>query len=80
MGEIDLVMEDEATLVFVEVRFRKNNAFGSAAETITAAKQNKVRLAAQHYLLNRNIGESRPMRFDIVGIDDREIQWLQNAF
>lgn len=80
MGEIDLIMEDGSTLVFVEVRFRKNSAFGSAVESVTPAKQKKVRNSAQHYLLTQKIGESRPTRFDIVGIDNNDIVWLQNAF
>lgn len=86
LGEIDLIMEHGEALVFVEVRFRKNRAFGSAAETVTPAKQTKVRAAARHYLMSKGIGESRPMRFDIVAIDgapnrgEDTTQWLQNAF
>lgn len=90
-GEIDLIMEDQATLVFVEVRFRQSAHYGSAAETVTAAKQRKLVLAAQHYLASRQTGHSRPLRFDVVGIMPTpqtlsevecsyEYTWIPNAF
>jgi len=80
LGEIDLIMQDENHLVFVEVRFRKNSAFGSALESVTVAKQHKVILATQHYLAQHNIGESKPSRFDVVGISPDNIEWIKNAF
>src|SRR4029077_11678170 len=49
-GEIDLIARDGATLVFFEVRLRRNRAFGNAAESITAAKRRRLRFAARHYL------------------------------
>lgn len=79
-GEIDIIAEDGDTLVFVEVRFRKNNHFGSALESVTAAKQKKIRLTAQQYLAKHKIGETRPTRFDVVGITAADIQWIQHAF
>ena len=42
-GEIDIVMRDGDTFVFVEVKYRKNNHFGSAIESVSLAKQNKIR-------------------------------------
>ncbi|MCW9022255.1 MAG: YraN family protein, partial [Sedimenticola sp.] len=50
MGEIDIIMKDQDSLVFVEVRYRKQNAFGSAAESVTTTKQKKIIRAAYHYL------------------------------
>jgi uncharacterized protein (TIGR00252 family) len=49
-GKIDLIARDGATLVFAEVRLRRNRGFGTAAESITAAKRRRSRLAAKHYL------------------------------
>src|SRR5258706_2374258 len=50
LGEIDLIMQDGAALVFVEVRMRKNGGFGGAAASIGRAKQRRIIAAAQHYL------------------------------
>ena len=49
-GEIDLIMRDTSTLVFIQVRLRSNKKFGSAAASITPQKQQKLILTAQHYL------------------------------
>lgn len=76
-GEIDLVCRDGATLVFVEVRLRTNRGYGGAAESITAAKQRRVVLAARHYLA----GKPQPVcRFDAVLLDGANIDWIRNAF
>ncbi len=82
-GELDLVLEDGATLVFVEVRYRESTAFGTPAETIGTQKQRRVRAAAEHYLLSRG-GFTRPARFDIVALsgplERTQIEWLRDAF
>jgi putative endonuclease len=76
-GEIDLVCCDGATLVFVEVRLRTHRGFGGAAESITAAKQRRIALAARHYLA----GKAMPAcRFDAVLLDGETIDWIRNAF
>jgi putative endonuclease len=78
-GEIDLVCRDGRTLVFVEVRSRKNAAFGGAAASITPAKQRRIALAARHYLAaagKRGID----CRFDCVLLDGGNIEWIKNAF
>lgn len=79
-GEIDLVMRDGKTLVFVEVRMRSSAQFGGAAASVTRAKQNKIMLTAQHFLQQH--GESA-CRFDVVLVHQRgqqEVEWIQNAF
>ncbi len=76
-GEIDLVCRDGTTLVFVEVRLRTSRDFGGAAESITAAKQRRIALAARHYLA----GKPWPAcRFDAVLLDGAHIEWIRNAF
>jgi putative endonuclease len=50
MGEIDLIMEDADTIVFIEVRYRKSELFGGAMASVTPKKQQRVIKAAQHYL------------------------------
>ncbi len=83
-GEIDLIMKDGKTLVFVEVRLRTNNKFGSAAASITLQKQQKIILTAQTYLqeFSRQHGDC-PCRFDAILMDKadaKHIEWLRNAF
>lgn len=78
-GEIDLVMTDGDTLVFVEVRYRKSARFGSAAETVDARKRQRLVKAARHYL-QRN-PTMLPCRFDVVAIDGPDhINWIPHAF
>lgn len=84
LGEIDLVMRHGDTLVFVEVRQRKNTHYGSPLETVSVTKQRKLRRAAEHFLLSRKIPARLGLRFDVVGIvgmdSSARIDWVQNAF
>lgn len=79
-GEIDLVMREGRTLVFVEVRARRSPAFGGAAASITTAKQRRVQAAARHYLAG--LARLPACRFDAVLIDGEpgELRWLRGAF
>jgi putative endonuclease len=79
-GEIDLIMMDAKTLVFIEVRLRSNQQFGSAGASITAQKKQKLILTAQHYLQTH--GENQ-CRFDAIlmhSVDVESIEWVRNAF
>lgn len=67
-GELDLIAEDGAELVFVEVKTRRGAASGAPEEAITSAKQRRLRAAAQTYLAGR-ADEQHPYRFDIVAVD-----------
>ncbi|CAH9019337.1 YraN family protein [Candidatus Nitrosacidococcus sp. I8] len=83
-GEIDLIMEDRDSLIFVEVRYRTHDSFGSALESITTTKQHKIIATAQHYLQQMKIID-KPCRFDAIGITPKQetnsrIIWLVNAF
>lgn len=80
-GEIDLVMRDGATLVFVEVRLRTRADFGGAAASIDSAKQGKLVRTAQHYLAT--LRQMPPCRFDALllhSADGANIEWVKNAF
>ena len=81
MGEIDLIMRDEKDLVFVEVRYRRCDDYGSAAESISAAKQTRIITAATHYL--QRLPAEPPCRFDVVAIGGKasyRIEWIKDAF
>lgn len=80
-GEIDLILQDGDSLVFVEVRYRNGNAHGSALESITARKQACIRLAAQHFLLHNPYRADQPCRFDAVAVDAKgNVDWVRDAF
>ena len=67
-GEIDIVARDGETTVFVEVKARTTDEFGSAAEAVTLWKQRRLVRMARDYL-GRNGLTNRPSRFDVVAID-----------
>jgi putative endonuclease len=78
-GEIDLIMrEPSGTLVFVEVRSRASADRGGASASVTTRKQQRIVLAARHYLLR--LRELPPCRFDVVAIEAGRLQWLKAAF
>ncbi len=77
-GEIDLIMQDGETLVFVEVRKRGNANHGGALASVSLAKQKRIVFAARYYLLK--LRETPPCRFDVIAVEGDELQWLQAAF
>jgi putative endonuclease len=79
LGEIDLIMRDKNSLVFVEVRCRKNNFFGGGLDSITTIKQTKLSRAASFYLQHNGLTEA-PCRFDAIAITANNIEWIKNAF
>jgi putative endonuclease len=83
-GELDLVMRDGDTVVFVEVRYRKSASHGDAVASVTPAKQARLILAAQHWLASNPRHAQRDCRFDVVSydgpLDAIQQQWLRGAF
>ncbi|EKN3739112.1 YraN family protein [Yersinia enterocolitica] len=80
-GEIDLIMRDGDTWVFVEVRFRRNALFGGAAASVTYSKQQRLLRAATIWLAQRNACFATTLcRFDVFAITGSELEWLPNAF
>ena len=81
-GEIDLILQDSGSLVFVEVRYRQQAKFGSAAESVDRRKQAKLVACAQHFLQTHPHTNQLACRFDVVAIDgqDGTINWIRNAF
>ena len=68
-GEVDLVALQDSTYVFVEVRTRHGNAFGTAEESITPQKAKRLTLTAQHYLEHHNLDSSDiEWRIDLVAV------------
>ncbi|MFN2289104.1 MAG: YraN family protein [Chromatocurvus sp.] len=86
VGEIDLVMTQGDTLIFVEVRVRTNPRFASAAASVDRRKQQRLSRAAAHYLQRHCRGREPVCRFDVVvwepAADSGKLhpRWLTNAF
>lgn len=82
-GEIDLICEQQNSIVFVEVRYRKNQQFGGAVASITTSKINKIRKTAEFYL-QKNKLHDRACRFDVLclsgDLKNPNYNWLKNAF
>lgn len=76
-GEIDLIMQEQATLVFVEVRKRATGKFGGAAASVTPAKQARLVIAAQTFMQRCRITPA--CRFDVVAIEGNKLDWLINV-
>lgn len=83
-GEIDLIMREGDTLVFVEVRLRSNRRFSSPGESITYAKQQKITRAARAWLQQQDPGGQLACRFDVVALTSLDHtaapEWIKNAF
>lgn len=81
-GEIDLVMRDGRSLVFVEVRYRSSQRFGGALESVNGIKQQRLVHAGGHYLAATR--SDVPVRFDVIGMapgqDGFAISWVKDAF
>ncbi|CDL79203.1 YraN family protein [Xenorhabdus cabanillasii] len=80
-GEIDLIMRDKQTWVFVEVRFRQNAQYGDAVTTITRSKRRKILRTASFWLYQRDeCFETAACRFDVCAITGQKFVWLKDAF
>ena len=83
-GEIDLIFlqKNPRTIVFVEVKYRKNNNYGEAIEMVSKRKQEKIIKSSQIYLIKNRWRDN--VRYDIIGITGnnfvKNIDWIENAF
>lgn len=96
LGEIDLIMQDQDMLVFIEVRYRKQHQFGHSLETVDIHKQTKLIKTAEHYLQSNLELAETPCRFDVLSITSEkslplhkfntshlysaQVEWIKNAF
>ena len=78
-GEIDLIMKDGATLVFVEVRYRSNPRYGGAAASVDRKKIRKIIKTGLSYLQHKKLDTA--CRFDVIAINGNgDINWIKRAF
>ena len=82
-GEIDIVAEEGETLVFVEVKSRRSDAYGDPQLAVGPQKQKKISRISVHYLADRHL-RHRPARFDVVAVKllpaGHRIELIRNAF
>ncbi len=79
-GEIDLIGYHNGYLVFVEVKYRTGTEKGYALEAVDRRKQQKICRVADYYRYLHGLGDGVGVRYDVVGIQGGDIQWIQNAF
>lgn len=83
-GELDLIMREDDTLVFVEVRYRRDPSFGGGVASVGPAKREKLMRAAQGFLQAHPKFASMPCRFDVVAFDgdasSPQRDWQRAAF
>lgn len=78
-AEVDLILRDrDGTLVFVEVRSRRDDRHGGALASVDGAKQRRIVRAARHYLMR--LQSLPPCRFDVVAVQGDTVEWVRGAF
>ena len=79
-GEIDIIARDGEYLVFVEVKYRRDEKQGNPAEAVDLRKQQHIRHAAEYYLYKNRVSDAMPCRFDVVAILGDRITLIRDAF
>ncbi len=83
-GEIDLIMQQQQMLIFVEVRYRQTQIFMHVLESIDSKKQKHLITAATHFLQHTLTLQNLACRFDVISLTGKteplQIQWIKNAF
>ena len=87
IGEVDLIMQDAESLVFIEVKKRSYDDYGNVLEMVNKQKQSRIICTAKRYLLEKEKYDKVYCRFDVIGISPDEenphfqrIEWIKNAF
>ena len=83
-GEIDLIGIEKNILIFIEVRYRKNEDYLSVIETIDQTKCKKIITTSKYYLNDYKKYQSYICRYDVITItgeiNEPVIEWIKNAF
>lgn len=80
-GEIDVIVTDESTLIFVEVKARFSTDYGYPSEAVTYHKRNTINQVASQYIKRFRLFDV-PVRFDVIEVylDSRTVNHIENAF
>lgn len=79
-GEIDLIGEHEGVLLFIEVKYRTSSRCGDPAEAVHVQKQRSICRTALYYLHQTGQDPERPIRFDVISMTEKSLQWIRDAF
>ncbi len=83
-GEIDLIMQDQTEIVFIEVRYREQPHFGDGAESVTTKKQRRLIYSAYTFLAMQYEQSDPPCRFDVISVTGKleklKMSWIPAAF
>ena len=79
-GEIDIIARHKGVIIFLEVKFRTTNIYGSPLEAVDWRKQNQIRRVAQFYLMCHGLSEWTSCRFDVIAFEGDEMTHIENAF
>lgn len=79
-GEIDIIGLDKSTVAFIEVKYRRNEAYGHPSEAVTYSKQKTICRLAMMYIKIKKLPLNGSFRFDVISILGDEITWYKNAF
>jgi len=88
VGELDIIAEDDHSLVFVEVKYRSNASYGTAAEMVNTQKQARLQKAALKWMQENDPKMQKACRFDVIAITNKvnsdknydDLEWIKNAF
>ena len=80
IGEIDLIAKEGETLVFVEVKYRRDDKMGNPKESVNRKKQKKISMTASYYLMRECGRMDIPCRFDVAAVLGEQIEVVKNAF
>lgn len=79
-GEIDVVAKKDGYIVFVEVKYRSSDRFGTPMAAVDFKKQRRISNTASYYLYSHHWPTNTPCRFDVAAASDQSIQIIENAF
>ena len=80
IGEIDIIARKDGYIIFVEVKYRKNQTKGEPWEAVNNKKQQRIKNAAKYFLMLHHYQENTPCRFDVVTILGDQLYLYENAF
>lgn len=77
-GEIDIICRQGDCIIFTEVKYRKNEAYGYALTAVDYKKQNRICKCASYFCMKNPW--IKQIRYDVIGITDTKIEWIPDAF